>query len=370
MIRQLEEAQEYLTVTGNGCTKSIFPLETLLRRHGPVKVYWTLKRLLTEKRARLQALLEVDKGQQEVDRIVAEMFRIHMAISLIKEVIPSEQTQPGAGGGSEFQRRHSSSGGVSWERQDQDHDRAYSTGWSTNHKIAPESILGVTFTRNAAEEMRNRLKPVLGDLADRVMLSTVHSFCFWVLKNEGYVFEILYGKDQIIFMRDIIKKLRFRELPPAMVLREISLSKNNLVLAEDMKILYEGDKTMLKVADVYQRYDEEKRKKMLLDFDDLLVETYKLLEQDEQVKSKYRLMFRHLLVDEFQDTNPVQLEILRLLIDGDSHDASFWVCGDDWQSIYAFVGASLGNILNFKEMFPQVQRVHFESQLPFDATDH
>ncbi len=223
----------------------------------------------------------------------------------------------------------------------------------TNHKIAPENILGVTFTRNAAEEMRNRLKPVLGDLADRVMLSTVHSFCFWVLKNEGYVFEILYGKEQIIFMREVIKKLRFRELPPAMVLREISLSKNNLVSAEDMKTLYEGDKTMIKVADVYQRYDEEKRKKMLLDFDDLLVETYKLLEQDEQVKSKYRLMFRHLLVDEFQDTNPVQLEILRLLIDGDSEDASFWVCGDDWQSIYAFVGASLGNILNFKEMFPQ-----------------
>jgi DNA helicase-2/ATP-dependent DNA helicase PcrA len=223
----------------------------------------------------------------------------------------------------------------------------------TNHKIAPESILGVTFTRNAAEEMRNRLKPVLGDLADRVMLSTVHSFCFWVLKNEGYVFEILYGKEQIIFMREVIKKLRFRELPPAMVLREISLSKNNLISAEDMKILYEGDKTMLKVADVYQRYDEEKRKKMLLDFDDLLVETYTLLEQDEQVKSKYRLMFRHLLVDEIQDISAAQFEILKLLIDGDSQDASFWVCGDDWQSIYSFIGATLGNILNFKEMFPQ-----------------
>jgi hypothetical protein len=122
MIRQLEEAQEYLTVTGN---HRIFPLEALLRRHGPVKVYWTLKRLLTEKRERLQALLDVDKRQQEVDRIVAEMFRIHMAISLMKEVI-GEQTQQGAGGGSEFQRRHSSSGGVSGEWQDEDHDRAYS----------------------------------------------------------------------------------------------------------------------------------------------------------------------------------------------------------------------------------------------------
>jgi len=126
MIRQLEEAQEYLTVTGNGSTKRIFALEALLNRHGPVKVCWTLERLLTEKRKRLQALLEEDKGQQEVDRIVAEMFRIHMAISLLKEVIPSEQTQPGAGGSSEFQRRHSGSRGMSGKWQDEDHDRAYS----------------------------------------------------------------------------------------------------------------------------------------------------------------------------------------------------------------------------------------------------
>jgi hypothetical protein len=123
MLRQLEEAQEYLTVTGN---HRIFPLEALLRRHGVVKVYWTLKRLLTEKRSRLQALLDVDKSQQEVDWIVAEMFRIHMAISLLKEVIPSEQTQPGTGRSSEFQRRHSGGSGVSGEWQDEDHDRAYS----------------------------------------------------------------------------------------------------------------------------------------------------------------------------------------------------------------------------------------------------
>jgi hypothetical protein len=122
-MRQLEEAQEYLTVSANGCTKSIFHLETLVSRHGPVKVYWILKRLLTEKRARLQALLDVDKGQQEVDWIVAEMFRIHMAISLLKEVIPSEQTQPGTGRSSEFQRRHSSSGGVSRLRENENHDR-------------------------------------------------------------------------------------------------------------------------------------------------------------------------------------------------------------------------------------------------------
>jgi len=122
MIRQLEEAQEYLTVTGN---HRIFPLEALLRRHGPVKVCWILKRLLTEKRARLQVLLEEDKTLKEIDEVVAEMFRIHMAISLMKEVIPSEQTQPGARGGSEFQRRHSSSSGLSRKWEDEDNARAY-----------------------------------------------------------------------------------------------------------------------------------------------------------------------------------------------------------------------------------------------------
>ena len=126
MIKQLEEAQEYLTVKGNGRTTSILRLETLVSRHGPVKVCWMLERLLTEKRARLQELIEEDKSQQEVDWIVAEMFRIHMAISLMREVIPSEQTQPGAGGGSEFSGRRGSSRGMSRERQDQNHDRAYS----------------------------------------------------------------------------------------------------------------------------------------------------------------------------------------------------------------------------------------------------
>jgi hypothetical protein len=92
------------------------------------KVCWTLERLLTEKRKRLQALLEEDKTRKEIDEVVAEMFRIHMAISLLKEkeVIPSEQTQPGTRGSSQFQRRGGSSGGVSRLREDEDHDRAYS----------------------------------------------------------------------------------------------------------------------------------------------------------------------------------------------------------------------------------------------------
>jgi len=217
--------------------------------------------------------------------------------------------------------------------------------------IAPESVLGLTFTRNAAEEMRSRLVPVLGDQATRVMLSTIHSFCYWVLRCEGKVFEILSGKEQLIFMRNILKQLRVKNVSLGMALNEISLAKNNLITAEEFRSLYEGDKTMLKIAEVYEAYDREKAKKFLLDFDDLLFEVYHLFSSHSAIKDKYSERFQHVLVDEFQDTNPVQLELLKCLISSSANGGSFWVCGDDWQSIYSFTGASIGNILNFSTSF-------------------
>lgn len=220
------------------------------------------------------------------------------------------------------------------------------------HGIAPEAILGLTFTRNAADEMRNRLIPVLGGLSARVFLATIHSFCFNLLKMEGVVFNILSGKDQLRFIRDVIKDLKYKDLAIGMVLREISLAKNNLITQEEFRDLYTGDKTMEKVGDVFEVYERRKASKMLLDFDDLLVCAHRLLKEDEQVRLKYRDIFKHLLVDEFQDTNPIQLELLKLLLPSENgHGTSFWVCGDDAQSIYGFTGASVGNILNFHSMF-------------------
>ena len=227
-----------------------------------------------------------------------------------------------------------------------------------DHGIPPEAILGLTFTRNAADEMRHRLVPVLGDLSSRVFLATIHSFCYWLLKFEGQVFEILTGKDQIRFIRDVMKSLKYKDLAIGMVLREISLAKNNLITISEFRDLYSGDKTMLKVADVFELYDRRKASKMLMDFDDLLVGAYQLLKSDDTVRQKYREIFRHLLVDEFQDTNPVQFSILKLLVNSDNgNDSSFWICGDDAQSIYGFTGASVGNILNFKSMFPESEQI-------------
>jgi len=220
--------------------------------------------------------------------------------------------------------------------------------------IPPEHILGLTFTRNAAEEMRSRLVPVLGDLSSRVRLSTIHSFCLHLLKVEGRVFDILSGKEQLVFIKNVMKRLRVKDLTVGTVLQEISLAKNNIIEPTEFRALFDGDKTMMLIADIYQAYDESKSNKLLLDFDDLLLEAYILLRDNEEVRAKYQGSFHSIMVDEFQDTNPVQFELLRLLIREDAgHDpSSFWVAGDDHQSIYSFTGASVGNILNFQSMFP------------------
>ena len=223
------------------------------------------------------------------------------------------------------------------------------------HGVAPENILGLTFTRNAAEAMRLKLSLVLEELASRVHLATIHSFCYWLLKSEGVVFEIVSGKEQLVLIRKAMKDAGIKDLSTGMVLSEISLAKNNLISVQEFRDLYDSDRTMQKIAEVYETYDAEKKKKMLLDFDDLLVQTHKLLSENPEVREKYQSIFRHLLVDEFQDTNPAQYSILKLLMDGSTNGASFWVCGDDYQAIYAFTGASVANILNFKKTFPKSQ---------------
>jgi len=217
--------------------------------------------------------------------------------------------------------------------------------------VQPETIIGLTFNRNAAEQMRQRLVPVLGELAQRVTLSTIHSWCHYLLRTEGKVFEIISGKEQINMIRNLMKRKRL-DLSVGTILSEISLAKNNLIGVEEFRALYESDKTMIKVANIYESYEKEKAKKYLLDFDDLLLETYFLLNDHEDIRNKYAGRYHHILIDEFQDTNPVQLEIIKLIVDTDNNnDKSYWIAGDDWQSIYSFAGASVNNILNFQSTF-------------------
>lgn len=219
------------------------------------------------------------------------------------------------------------------------------------HGVSPESILGLTFTRNAAEEMRKRLKPILEEQADRVTLSTIHAWCYGLLKQEGRTYDLVFGKEQIMLIKEVLKKLKLAELSPGMVLREISLAKNNMITVEEFRNLYEQDQTMQKAADAYEAYDAAKGDRLLLDFDDLLVQAHELISYNEEIRDRITSRFQHIMVDEFQDTNPIQSSILSQLI-GTNGGGSYWVCGDDAQSIFGFTGASVGNILNFNEHWP------------------
>lgn len=222
--------------------------------------------------------------------------------------------------------------------------------------INPSTILGLTFTRSAAQAMKEKLYMVLKEKASRVHLSTIHSFCMKVLRNEGLSFEILQGKEQIIFIKKIVRKKRIN-LQTGMILREISLAKNNLVPLDEFAILYEGDETMMLISDIFQEYEQEKKKRLLMDFDDLLTTTYDILKNNPEIRQKYQATWNHILVDEFQDTNPAQMELLRLLIGNSSgKKKSFWACGDDWQAIFAFTGASVGTILNFNSIYPDSEQ--------------
>jgi len=181
-------------------------------------------------------------------------------------------------------------------------------------------------------------------------LSTIHSFCFYILKREGKTFEILSGKKQAQFVQKIMRKLEIKNISVGAVLREISFAKSNMIPVDEFRVLFEEDKTMMKIGDIYEVYDQLKKEEMFYDFDDLLIETYHLLKDDHDVRGKYQETYKSILIDEFQDTNVIQLETLKLLINDKS--SSFWVCGDDHQSIYGFAGSSVRNILDFNDMFP------------------
>ena len=179
------------------------------------------------------------------------------------------------------------------------------------------------------------------------------------------MFEILSGKDQIRFIRDVMKSLKYKDLAIGMVLREISLAKNNLITIAEFRDLYAGDKTMLKVADVFELYDRRKASKMLMDFDDLLGRCLSVVESQTIRSGRNTGRFSGIcLSTNFRTPIPFKWKSSRYLLPSDNgNDSSFWICGDDAQSIYGFTGASVGNILNFKSMFPESEQIILESQL-------
>ena len=217
--------------------------------------------------------------------------------------------------------------------------------------VDPRSILAVTFTNKAAGEMRERVKQLAGDRAKEITVGTFHAFCARVLREHGAAvglprkFTICDASDQLSAVKSAMRELRVHEtaMHPSAVLARLSLAKNRMETPESFLANGSGSRDQL-VGSVWQRYREFLARTRSLDFDDLLLETVRLLGEHENVRAHYRKGYRYVLVDEYQDTNQPQYEIVKQI--GGEH-RNVCVVGDDDQSIYGWRGADISKILGF-----------------------
>ena len=221
--------------------------------------------------------------------------------------------------------------------------------------IRPWNILAITFTNKAAREMKDRIERLLGDTAKDMWIGTFHSVCIDLL---GYSrdFVIYDTADTKTVMKECLRELDIDEksFPVRNVLSIISNAKNDLMDAATFENVYKSDYRMSIIAKIYYRYQTKLRKNNAVDFDDIILNTVKILSENPDVLSKYQDKFQYILVDEYQDTNNSQYLLINLLAQA---NRNLCVVGDDDQSIYKFRGANIGNILNFEDDYSDVQKI-------------
>jgi DNA helicase II / ATP-dependent DNA helicase PcrA len=230
--------------------------------------------------------------------------------------------------------------------------------------VSPFEILAITFTNKAADEMKHRVGTLVGPVAQKMWVSTFHSACVRILRRDGHhlgytsSFTIYDQADAVRLTGYVLRdqNLDSKKFPPRSVHAIISQAKNDLVsatqYAEGARTIYEK-----RIADVYTEYQARLRSANAMDFDDLLVQTVELFRTCPEVLAHYQTRFKHLLVDEYQDTNAAQNELVILLA---KEHRNVCVVGDHDQSIYKFRGADLRNILEFENAFPDAHIVVLE----------
>lgn len=241
--------------------------------------------------------------------------------------------------------------------------------------VFPSKILAVTFTNKAAREMRERLARLLGESADNrgfmPWMGTFHSICVRLLRQDGMAIHIptrfvIYDEDDKLgLIRQIMKQhgLTDRDIKPRAIAAAISKAKNALLTAQDFADGANGPIEQKK-AEIFLAYQTQLQKAGALDFDDLLVKTVELFRTQKDIRKKWQQQFRHILIDEYQDTNAVQYALVKLLV---NEQRNICVVGDDAQSIYSFRGADYTNILNFERDFPGTTVVKLEQN--YRSTD-
>ncbi len=244
--------------------------------------------------------------------------------------------------------------------------------------VPADAILAVTFTNKAAKEMAERVDKILGHSSlAKPTLSTFHSFCVRVLRrdiealrigNTGLTktFAIYDETDQQAVVKTALKRLAIddKQLKPRVALGRISWAKNHMIDPQEY-FLASTNPMEEKIAHIFEIYRKELFKANALDFDDLLLETVRLLKSSAEVRERYNRRFRYVMIDEYQDTNRPQYELMKLL--AGSH-GNICVVGDEDQSIYSWRGADIKNILEFEKDFPKVQTIRLEQNYRSTST--
>jgi DNA helicase-2/ATP-dependent DNA helicase PcrA len=231
--------------------------------------------------------------------------------------------------------------------------------------VEAANILAVTFTNQAAGEMRARVSHLAGPQAKGITVGTFHAFCAKVLRDHGHAlglpkkFAICDASDQLSAVKSAMRELRVHEttMHPSALMARMSLAKNRMETPEGFLAAGSGGRDQL-VGSVWQRYREFLARTRSLDFDDLLLETVRLLREHEEVRAHYRKKYQYVLVDEYQDTNHPQYEIVKQI--GGAH-RNVCVVGDDDQSIYGWRGADIQKILGFHRDFEGAKVVRLQT---------